>query len=136
MSVFSDRVKAMRLNMNLSLRQLSKLTDISPSAIHAYETGKREAGHKSLEALSDVFNCDINYLLGKTDIKNSAAQKLGFNSLHEAHLANLQLFAQKSAPTEEDLSEGEQMLLDLFRQIPVDKQEMVLDMIRVALGKK
>jgi transcriptional regulator with XRE-family HTH domain len=135
MSVFSERVKSLRLGMNLSLRQLSSLTDISPSAIHAYEVGKREASYQSLEALSDVFNCDINYLLGKTDIKNSAANALGHNTLYEAHQMDLQLFA-KNSPEEPKLTEGEALLLELFRQVPAEQQNLVLDMIRVALGKK
>ena len=135
MSVFSERVKSLRLGMNLSLRQLSSLTDISPSAIHAYEVGKREASYQSLDALSDVFNCDINYLLGKTDIKNSAANTLGHNTLYEAHQMDLPLFAKKS-PEEPKLTEGEALLLELFRQVPAEQQNLVLDMIRVALGKK
>jgi repressor LexA len=32
------------------------------------------------------------------------------------------------------LTEGEQMLLDLFRQVPEDQQQLVLQMIRAALA--
>ena len=39
-------------------------------------------------------------------------------------------------PEEPELSEGEKMLLDLFRRVPEDKQELVLQMIRVALGSQ
>lgn len=70
MATFSQRLKTMRMEMNLSLRQLSKLTDISPSALHSYEIDTRTPSHQSLEALADIFNCDIDYLLGKSDIKN------------------------------------------------------------------
>lgn len=128
MSKFSERVRVQRLNMNLSLRQLSKLTDISPSAIHAYENGKREASHQSLEALADVFNCDIDYLLGKTDIKNPVANALGFESLQQAYLNN--------ALPGQQLSEGEQALIELFRKVPEDQQALVLSMIRAALNSK
>lgn len=34
------------------------------------------------------------------------------------------------------LSEGEQALIDLFRRVPEDKQQLVLQMIRVALGNQ
>jgi hypothetical protein len=43
---------------------------------------------------------------------------------------------KKTSPSESDLSEGEQILLDLFRRVPEDKQELVLQMIRVALGNQ
>ena len=35
--------------------------------------------------------------------------------------------------TEDQLSEGEKMLLKLFRQIPEDRQTEALDLLRVAL---
>ena len=41
-----------------------------------------------------------------------------------------------SSPKEVKLSEGEQALIDLFRKVPEDKQQLVLQMIRVALGTK
>ena len=41
---------------------------------------------------------------------------------------------EKKVPTtEEDLSDGEKLLLKLFRQIPVDRQPEALDLLRVAL---
>lgn len=43
---------------------------------------------------------------------------------------------KKSSPSEADLSEGEKVLLDLFRRVPEDKQQMVLSLIRVALGSQ
>lgn len=42
---------------------------------------------------------------------------------------------QKTPPEEPKLSEGEKMLLELFRRVPEDKQQLVLQMIRVALDK-
>ena len=39
-------------------------------------------------------------------------------------------------PEEPELSEGEKVLLDLFRQVPEDKQELVLQMISLALKTK
>lgn len=41
-----------------------------------------------------------------------------------------------NSPTELQLSEGEKMLIDLFRQVPEDKQQLVLQMIRAALKTK
>ena len=49
------------------------------------------------------------------------------------------LIEEKSSDTSHDkveLTEGEQMLLDLFRQVPEDHQQIVLQMIRAALGNQ
>lgn len=43
---------------------------------------------------------------------------------------------KKSSPDELTLTEGEKMLLDLFRQVPVEQQQLVLQMISVALKTK
>ena len=42
----------------------------------------------------------------------------------------------KSSPDKLELTEGERMLLDLFNRVPEDKQEIVLQMIRAALGSR
>lgn len=38
--------------------------------------------------------------------------------------------------TPDKLTEGEELLLNLFRQIPEDQQKLVLEMVRVALNTK
>ena len=43
---------------------------------------------------------------------------------------------QKVSPTEIQLSEGEKVLLDLFNRVPEDQQQLVLQMIRAALGSQ
>ena len=43
---------------------------------------------------------------------------------------------KKITPEETKLTEGEKMLLDLFRQVPEDQQQLVLGMIRAALNTK
>lgn len=39
----------------------------------------------------------------------------------------------KNSPDEPKLTEGEELMLQLFRQIPENKQQVVLEMIRLAL---
>ena len=43
---------------------------------------------------------------------------------------------ENDSPEEPKLSEGEKMLLELFRQVPEDQQQLVLGMIRAALNTK
>lgn len=40
------------------------------------------------------------------------------------------------SPEEQELDKGEEMLLELFRQVPEDDREFVLQMIEVALKKR
>jgi transcriptional regulator with XRE-family HTH domain len=134
-SNFSKRIKALRLEYNLSLRQLEKLTNISHSSLSAYENERREPSFESLEALADVFNCDIDYILCRTDVRNAAAQERGAASLWEAYNLSsipeidLQLFA--NGEKYEALTEAESEILKLFRMIPEEKQRDFLEMGRL-----
>ena len=40
------------------------------------------------------------------------------------------------SPSEPQLTEGEKVLLDLFNRVPEDQQQLVLQMIRAALGSQ
>lgn len=42
----------------------------------------------------------------------------------------------KTLPQQQTLTEGENMLVELFRQVPESKQQMVLEMVRIALKTK
>ena len=132
MNIFSERLKELRRERGLSLRELADLCSTSKSAISMYERGERNPKYETLEALADIFNVDIEYLVGTSSIRNLSAHSIGFQSLEEAHKSglNLQLFAEKPSP-DPILTEGEQMLLDLFRQIPEDKQKVFLEMGRL-----
>ena len=40
---------------------------------------------------------------------------------------------KENSPSEPSLTEGEQLMLELFRKIPVDRQPEALELLRVAL---
>ena len=44
------------------------------SSIAMYEKGDRKPSMEVLIKLSEIFNCSIDYLLGKSDIKNPGQQ--------------------------------------------------------------
>lgn len=64
---FGNRLKSLRLAKNLNQEELGNLVGTTKQSISNYETGKRKADYIMLETLADVFNVDIDYLLGKTD---------------------------------------------------------------------
>lgn len=53
--------------------ELSKLLKISKSSVNMYERGEREPGLETLELIADIFNVDMDYLLGKSDCPNRSA---------------------------------------------------------------
>lgn len=67
---FNSRLKYLRENANISQQILADRIGISKSSINMYERGEREPGLETLEAIADFFNCDMDYLLGKSDTRN------------------------------------------------------------------
>jgi len=62
---FKDSLKNLRELCNLSQEELGKRMQLSKSTISMYENGNRFPDEETLEAFSDFFNVDMNYLMGK-----------------------------------------------------------------------
>lgn len=71
-----DRLKELRTERKMSMRELAVLCDTSKSAIGMYEKGKRSPKYETMEAIADTFNVDIDYLLGKSEIRNRFTHSL------------------------------------------------------------
>ena len=65
--VFSERIKELRLERDLSQMQLAKACNISQSAIAKWELGKTEPTASAIIVLAEFFNESADYLLGLTD---------------------------------------------------------------------
>ena len=64
------RIKYLRENIGLTQPQLADKLKISSSAIAMYETDKREPSDDIKLKMCELFNCSMDYLLGKSEYKN------------------------------------------------------------------
>jgi transcriptional regulator with XRE-family HTH domain len=113
MSIRSERIKALIEQSKLSYQELEKLTGIKKSSLQRYASGvTTKIPLDVIEKLSKAFNVSQEYLMGWDEEP------------------------QKTTPDKPTLTEGEKILLDLFNRVPKDKQELVLQMIRAALGSQ
>lgn len=71
MSKFSERLKLLRSEANLSQSELAKVVGTSKSSINMYERGEREPGLDTIEIMAHYFNVDMNYIIGTSDIRLS-----------------------------------------------------------------
>lgn len=67
MNKFKDRLKELRIEKNISRKQLANFLFVSERLISYWENGKRECDFETLIALSKFFDVSIDYLLGNTD---------------------------------------------------------------------
>ena len=109
MSTRSERIKSLIEQSGLSYQELEKTTGIKKSSLQRYASGvTTKIPLDVIEKLATAFRVSQAYLMGWEE--------------------------KKSSPDELQLTEGERTLLELFRLIPDDRQQLVLQMIRAALN--
>lgn len=64
MSKFAERLKELREDKGLSLKQLAKALNISDVALGRWEKGTRIPNIETLEQLSKFFKVTTDYMLG------------------------------------------------------------------------
>ncbi|MBQ8528491.1 MAG: helix-turn-helix transcriptional regulator [Clostridia bacterium] len=71
MLCFNKRLKELRTSKGLSQQALADKIGVSKSSINMYERGEREPSISMLFTLADLFEVDLNYLLGYTPSNKS-----------------------------------------------------------------
>lgn len=64
-----QKLKELRVVNNLTQKAVADKLDLSPSIVSGYETGERTPSTEILLALSYLYHCSTDYLLGKTSDK-------------------------------------------------------------------
>ncbi|MGV1065471.1 helix-turn-helix domain-containing protein [Clostridium perfringens] len=70
--MLNNRLKSLRNEKGVLQKDVAEYLKISTSAYGFYEQGKRIPDVETLNKLSDYYNVSIDYLLGKSNIKESA----------------------------------------------------------------
>lgn len=65
-----NRIKSLREELHMTQQDLANKLDGAKSSIAMYENETRKPSMEVLIKLSEIFNCSIDYLLCKTDIRN------------------------------------------------------------------
>lgn len=111
----AQRIKALRQEKGLTLEQVADVVGVGKSTVRKWETGMiANMRRDKIADLAKALGTTPAYLMGwkEEDTKN------------------------ETSPSEPTLTEGEKVLLDLFNRVPKDQQQLVLQMIRAALGSQ
>ncbi len=109
-----------RIRMALNIRgmkqaELCQITKIPKSALSQYISGCFEPKQDRIYLIAKILDVSEAWLMGY----------------------DVPMERQKNIPQDEkSLSEGEKALLELFNRVPEDQQDLVLRMIRSALGSQ
>lgn len=93
--IFKRRLKQLRESAGMTQNELGSKLGITRNAISGYESGTREPDIEKLVLLSDVFDCTLDYLTGKSDNKtNKYSVAIDKNKLKEINLDDLDLIKE------------------------------------------
>ena len=112
----SQRISEALKHRNMRQADLCNLAKVPKSSLSLYLSGAYEPKQDRIYDMARVLNVSEAWLMGY-DVPME----------RQDHKKN-------TSPEEITLSEGEQLLLELFRKIPEDQQSLVLNLIRAALG--
>ena len=109
--IFSINLKRLMEQKGVSRQDLSKVLGVSYFTISDWVNGKKYPRMDKVERLADYFHV----------LKSDLIEDKGTN---------------ETLPQIQQLTEGEKLLLELFRQIPEDAQTMYLEVLRAALKNR
>lgn len=120
--MYSERIESCgkRIAKALAIRNirqadLAQMTNIPKSSLSLYLKDAYEPKQDRIFVIAQALRVSEAWLMGYDVPMEKETEK-------------------ENSPSERQLTEGEQTLLDLFNRVPEDKQQLVLQMIRAALG--
>lgn len=117
-NIFAANLNRLMVSHRKSRKDLSDALGISYFTITAWANGTKYPRMDKVEMLANYFGVRKSELIEETTISP----------------VDLQLFGS-NAPQSPALTEDEELLLELFRQIPEDTQKMYLEVLRAHLKK-
>ena len=105
----SRKIKELRLAKGMTLEQVAEIVGVGKSTVRKWETGMiANMKRDKIALLAKALSTTPAYLMGWKEEENVTPQQIA-------------------------LSEYEQLMIDLLRRVPEDKQKMVIDVIQTVL---
>ena len=106
----AQRIKNLRKEKGLTLEQVADVVGVGKSTVRKWETGMiANMKRDKIALLAKALGTTPAYLMGWKEVE------------------------KEISPSEPTLTEGEKMMLELFRRIPEDRQAAALELLRAAL---
>lgn len=144
----AQKIKELRQQRGLTLEQVANVVGVGKSTVRKWETGMiANMKRDKIAALAQALGTTPAYLMGWQDEDDENPHELKLLTAFDKLDIDGQIFVaqavedyeknstlpiqNENTPGRLKLTEGEKMLLELFRQIPKDQQKVFLEMGRV-----
>lgn len=117
MAELKDILKKLRAEKNMSQAVLAEELGVGLSTVAMWEVGKRFPTREKYEALADIFNVDIDYLYGRTDVRQQ---------VHFDGDGNMMVYSDFLLSSEE-----RQIIIEYRKKDTIDR-EMILRLLNLS----
>lgn len=109
-----NRLKMLREEKGLLQSDIGKILGVTSNAVGYYENGKRDIPTEYVIKLAELFNCSIDYILCKSDIRNPEEQiKKDFKFAYHKEMEGL---------TEDEITDAIRFYKQMKNKIEGDKK--------------
>jgi transcriptional regulator with XRE-family HTH domain len=119
----AKNIQLRREEAGISIIEFANLLNVNEETVLDIENGKLTPSKELLFRICDVLHTTPDFLDGTI-----------VELLEDGDSDAEYRYSRQQMPSPENLTEGEQVLLNLFRRVPEEQQQLVLQMIRAALG--
>jgi transcriptional regulator with XRE-family HTH domain len=70
------RIVQLRKERKMTQEELANILKITRKAVSKWEVGRGRPNLGALQKLADFFGCSVDYLLGRTDVRETPGQKV------------------------------------------------------------
>ena len=119
-NILGKRIESERIRLGLNQIELAKRLNLSSSAsISQYESGDRIPSDDIKLKMCEIFNCSLDYLMGKSDIRNP--EKTQYDPLGLAKIG----FSMKdyNPPTDKQREQLAELIKVVLKDNKKDKED-------------
>ncbi|MCI8655658.1 MAG: helix-turn-helix transcriptional regulator [Clostridia bacterium] len=109
-----NRLKQLRIEKGLLQSDIAKIINKTDRAVGQYEREERDPSSETWSILANFFGVSLDYLLGKTDIKNYNKDEQDFRFAYHKEMEGL---------TEEEIADALRFYKEMKKKINKDKKE-------------
>ena len=129
--MLGNRLKDLRYQKEITQEELGKVLNKTKNNISQYETGKRQPDNETLIKISEYFQVSLDYLLGKTDIKNFTSDDELKKLIMQSNINDNDLY-KTLLSLKQKLNSNNKMFIS-GNELPEAHKDMLLSVINVLL---
>lgn len=120
----AERIRTIAHQKGISISKLSGTCQLSKNTIKQSGNGTDGMKAKTLFAIAETLNCSVDYLLGRTDVKEVCSAPLCYNNQN-----NMKIGGNNEININNNLSDTEKELHDILTKLSYRKVNELMSLV-------